>query len=813
MPLIEKLLNMNNGIKYALRNITRNKLNAFITIMSLSIAFACVLIIFVFVAQEKSYNGFHAKADNIYRLNYKVKLKDGTSGYAHLLNPDLAEYLTDKTPQVAHCTPFRIGSMAQLALDDENLQIKLGIAEQAFFNMFDFELQYGNREVLLEKPDNIVLTHSLAKKLLGNSTKNTESLIGEALKFTFLPNNVFTVVGILKDIPKNSTIDFEAIIPYEFQSAFWQSNNGFGNSTVFIELKNNITIEKAKTQVCENVKHFYKKDIERAQKSNSLHPSDKCFEPYCSPLKNLYLDSDIQSSYERSGNKAQLSILTVVAILILFIAFSNFVILTLGQSFKKASEISIRKSVGGKPIDILKMFLNENSVIILLSFAIGAFLSFLLIPVFNQIMDTEIYFNLVNIPVLTSFILIVVSVLIFTTSLIPVITFRKIKPTLNAAKKLLGNKNNNSSQVFVGLQYTLTIILIIATITISKQTNFLKQTSLGFSDDNIIAVKVHYLNQSTSTVLRDIFKKEPGVKNAALTNRDFFDGYSSTSVKISDNEVMEVYHFKADQNFIPTLNIQLIEGRNFTEEDITPTDRSIIVNEKFVERMAFDGSPLGQIVEVYNRKFEIIGVVKNYQFFTSRDKIEPMILHSQTQMGNSYSAVLLKFNPQNLKIVISAIESGWNEIGTKENLNYVFWDQELENRYLSEERLSKIITYASIIAIFLLILGLFGLTVLISAQRTSEIGIRRVNGAKVSEVIILLNSNYLKWVFIALIISCPIAWYILTQWLQNFANKTELNWWVFALAGLSAFMVAMFTVSLQTFKAARRNPVEALRYE
>ncbi|MDA3891007.1 MAG: ABC transporter permease [Salinivirgaceae bacterium] len=804
---------MYNGIKYALRNIRRNKLNAFITIVSLSIAFASVLIIYLYVTQEQSYNSFHAKADNTYRLNYRIIIKDGTTGANHLVNPDLAEYLKDKVPQIENCTPFRIGSMAQLALDDQNLKVKLGIAEQEFFNMFSFELLYGNKDDLLVKPTNIVLTQSLAKKLLGKNAVNTEELIGQPLTFTFLKNTVFTIVGVLKDTPKNSTIDFEALIPYEHEQVFWQSNNSFGNSSLFIELKNNTDKEQAKTQVCENVKLFYKKDIERAQKNNFLQASEKCFEPYCMPIKEGYLDTAVQASYERVGNKTQLSILSIVAILILLIAFSNFVILTLGQSFKKAGEVSIRKSVGGKQIDILKMFLNENSIIILASFIIGVFLSHLFIPVFNQISQGEIYFGLVNMPALITFAFITICLLIFMTSLIPVLIFRKVKPTLNSAKKLLGRKNSGSSQVFVGLQYTLTTILIIATIAISKQTSYLKNKSLGFSDDNIISIDVPYLSESTAVVLRDILKKQPDVINAALTNRNYFDGYSTHSFEVSDYEVINAYTFKADQYFIPTLGISLIEGRNLSEENMNKNDHSIIVNETFVSKMNFDGSPVGQIVDTGSDKFKIIGVVKDYQFLTSREKIEPMILHARNNMDNDYSAVLLKFNPQNIKSVIAAIELGWKEIETKEELKYIFWDKELENRYQSEDRLSKIISYASIIAIIILTMGLFGLTILISAQRINEIGIRKVNGAKVSEVILLLNGDYIKWVFIALIFSCPIAWYFLNQWLQGFAYKTDLSWWIFATAGSIALGIALLTVSFQSWKAATRNPVKALRYE
>lgn len=804
---------MNNKIKYALRNIRRNKLNAFITIVSLSIAFASVLIIFLYVSQEQSYNNFHPKANNIYRLNYQLMDNDGIVGANHLVNPDLAKYLKNNSPQIENCTPFRIGYMAQLELDDQNLKVKLGIAEQDFFDMFNFELLYGSRDDLLKKPTNIVLTQSLAEKLLGKSANNIEELIGQPLSFTFLKNTVFTIVGVMKDVPKNSTIDFEVLIPYKHQQVFYQSNNGFGNSSLFIELKNNIEQEQAKNQICKNVKTFYAEDIERAQKHNFLHSSENCFVPYCVPIRDLYLDTASESSYERVGNKAQLSTLTIVAILILFIAFSNFVILTLGQSFKKAGEVGIRKTLGGKQIDIFRMFINENLLIILVSFIIGVFLSNLLIPVFNQIYQSEIYFGLVNIPALITFALITICLLIFMTSVIPVLIFRKVKPTSISAKKLLGRNNTGISQVFVGLQYTLAIILIIATLAIGKQTSYLKNKSLGFSADNIISVDVPYLNQSTSMVLRDVLMKQPSVINVALTNRNFFDGYSTTSIKVSDSEVINAFSFKTDQYFIPTLNISLLEGRNFSEENVKKNDKSIIVNETFVSRMNFDGSPLGQIVDSDNNKFTIIGVVKDYQFLTSREKIEPMILYARNNMGNPYSAVLVKFNPQNIKNVIAAIELGWKEIETKEELKYIFWDMELENRYQSEERLSKIISYASIIAIIILMLGLFGLTILISTQRIKEIGIRKVNGAKNSEILLMLNKGFIKWVTIAFVIACPIAYYTMSKWLENFAYKTALSWWIFALAGVLALGIALLTVSWQSWRAATRNPVEALRDE
>ncbi len=804
---------MKNRILYALRNIKRNKLNVAITTIGLSIALASVLIIFLFIGQEHSYNNFHQNADRIYRLNYTYTLKDGTKGSDNLIKPDLAKDLKDKVPQIEHCTPFRIGYMAQLDLKEKNLKVKLGIAKQEFFDMFSFKLLIGNRNDLLVDPTNIVITKSLAQKITGTDSPDYDKLIGQSLEFTFIKNVSFTIKGILDDVPKNSTLDFEAIIPFEYENAFWQSNNGFGNSILFYELKQGAVPEQANKLVYAEVKEFYKKDIEKAQKNNLLSYSSDCFQAQALPLKSLYLDDRYRAAYEAIGNKTQLKILTIVALLILFIAFSNYIILTIGQFFKKAGEVSIRKSMGGKNIDIFKMFLSENFITILISFIAGGILGDMLIPVFNDISQSQIYFNLINIPSLVAFSALSIILLTTLTGLIPVFIFRKVKPTLLSTKKLFAGKKAGASQVFVGLQYALTIVLVIATIAISKQTNYLKNRSLGFSDKNIISLDVRYLSQSRAAVLRDMLKNQAGVVNTSLTNRDFFDGYSSRSFEVSSSEALEAYIFKADNYFVSTLNIKLLEGRNFAESNVDSTDKSIIVNEEFVKKMKFDGSPIGSTIISSNDKFEIIGVVNDYQFLTSREKIEPMILYSNTNIGNGYSSILVKYNPENLSNVISAIKKGWKEMDTKETLNYTFWDKELENRYKTEERLSKTILYASIISIIILSLGLFGLTVLISAQRTNEIGIRKVNGARIVQVIMMLNGNYLKWVLFAFLVACPLGWYLMNKWLENFAYKTSLSWWIFVLSGILALGIALLTVSWQSWKAATRNPVEALRYE
>lgn len=804
---------MNAGIKYALRNLKRNKLNTIITVAGLSFALASVLIIYLFVSQEQNYNNFHTNADRIFRLNYSLKLKDGNEVAGHLTSPTLAKELKDKIPQIEYATPYRIGYMAQFDLNDQNMKINLGISEQSFFNMFGFKLLHGNRETLLQHTTNIVLTRSLAKKVWPNKADNLNDILGEPVRFTFIPDQAFTVSGILEDIPKNSSISFEAMIHFEYERPFWQSNNMFGNSNIYYQLKQDQDQVAINNLIGKEVKQFYSSEIESAQKNNQLSSMNNCFQPFSLPLTEAYLYSQINDSYGKNVDKTHLNILTLVGALILIIAFSNYIILTIGQFYKKAGEVSIRKSVGGGNLDILRMFISENTLIIAFAFIIGAVLGYLFIPSFNDFAQSNLYLNQVNTKMLILFIVLAVLLLITLTSLVPFIAFRNIKPTALATKNMLKGKKGGVSHLFLGLQYTLTIILITAALVIDKQTNFLKNKSLGFADDNIISLNVSYLPQSTAVVLRDNLLKQPGVTSTALTNRDFFDGYSTRNFKVSGNESMEVYMFKIDDNFISTLELELIGGRNFFESEITPNNKSVIVNEQFIKQMGFENLPIGGIVVAGSNRYKIIGVVKDYQFLTNREKIEPMMLYADPNTGNGYSSILVKYNPTMLSNVISGIKTKWDEIGTKEQLKYTFWDQELENRYLAEERFGKLIKYATIIAIVILALGLFGLTVLISSQRINEIGIRKVNGAKISEVILLLNTNYIKWVSLAFILASPIAYFVMNKWLENFAFKTALSWWIFAFAGFLALLLALFTVSWQTFKAARSNPVEALRYE
>jgi putative ABC transport system permease protein len=311
-----------------------------------------------------------------------------------------------------------------------------------------------------------------------------------------------------------------------------------------------------------------------------------------------------------------------------------------------------------------------------------------------------------------------------------------------------------------------------------------------------------------------MLKEHPGVLSATLTDRNHTSGYSTSSIDMfNSKQMIETFVFKADNHFIPTLNIDLHSGRNFTEANINPSDNSIIVNEKFVSLMDFKDNPIGKSITIDGIKTNVIGVVKDYNFLPVKEKIHPMILYSNTQLGEGYNDLLVKYNPTNLDAVISAIKKGWKEMNTNYQLTFSFWDQELEKRYQSEERLSKVITCASIIAILISSLGLFGLTILLTVRRTSEIGVRKVNGAKIIEILAMLNGIYLKWIVLAFIVACPIAWYVMDLWLENFAYKTEINWWIFALAGVIALIIALVTVSWQSFRAASRNPVEALRYE
>lgn len=803
---------MKINLIYALRNIKNNPVNSLITIFGLSVAIACSLIIYFFVVQEFNYDSFHKNADRIYRINYKGRYVFGDFKDVRV-NPEVADLLKKDVPQIEKCAEYRY-AFEQLATYNYNyFDVKTALASEDFFDMFSFTFIAGRPTKIFSGPFEAVITRKFADKLVGEK-KNYGELIGKSVEFPLNYNKEsFRIVGIVKEIPQNSSIEFDVVVSGKTGRNFGGCDNNFGYTSVFYMVKPNANPRDAEKNVNEFTRKYYKTTVEQMQNDNQMLKTDDAFVPFVLPLKQTYLEGDINNCFEKSVNKKSFIILMTISGLILLIACSNYIILSLGQYLKKIGEVGVRKAMGASSSNIFGLFMSESFILTFLALVAGAFLCYTFIPIFENLAKTQIYIPLIDIRKAIVFcILLVVGIIIFT-SIVPVLIFSKISPNQMAGKKLnVGNKNK-ISQIFVSFQYSLSIILIIVTLFIIRQSYFLKNQSLGLTSNNIIDVGIGKLDNNQKETFKTMVSEHPGVVSLTMSDRNFMNGSSDSFVDKGNGEQVDVFRFIVDHDYIKTLGLKLIQGSDFTVSNETESDRTMIVNRKFTELFEIQDDPVGKVYQIAGVNFTIIGVVEDYHFFDMKTKIYPAMISCRKNFNNSYNNLLVRFNPQNLSGVIKHLKKCYEQIAPGKTFIYSFWDEKLNQRYDEEERWSRIVAYASVIAIIISSLGLFGLTILLINQRIKEIGVRKVNGAGSFEILFTIYKAFIVWLMGALIIAMPAGYYIVNKWLSNFPYKVAMSWWVFVLAGTIALLVALFTLSWQSWRAATRNPVESLRYE
>ena len=787
----------------------KNKLNSFITVIGLSVASACLLLIYLYVSQEIGYNSFHENKESIFRVNYFIGHADGTKVSSIYLDPKLSEILKNKIPQVKRSTAFRNAHNPSMKFENQNFEEKTFITEQDFFKIFSFKMIIGNKDKVFENPDEIVITLSLADKFAAIDSCTKEELIGKPVFFIKTGDQPFTISGIMEDVPKNSSLQFDALIPYKYEGAFNSSSNMFGNSTIFYKVTGNENTHLAEEQINKLLKEHYTNLLDEQKNRNVLINSDEAFTAFSLPITETYL-SKVNTDYELKNNRTSLYILSIIGALILIIACINFVLLSLGQSFSKEREVGIRKAMGAGKRNIFSLFFTKSLIITSVSVLLGVELCFLFFPVFNEIAQNGIYTGLIILPHVFVFVIACVLFIVMSTSFFPIVKLTGIQPNQTIEKHDKGEKVNITG-IFVMLQYGLSIVLIILTIAVVRQTNYMKHKDLGFSSQNILYLRVYQIDNSDKLALRDRLKNYPGITDVTLTDRDFIDGRGNNRIKNNKGEYILTRILNVDKNYVPTLNLKVIQGENFTDE--IQENQSVIVNEKLLLRLGFDDNIVGQIIQMDGKNLRISGVVKDFHFDSLKEEIEPLMLILRTYTGDRGNFLFIKYRADQLDKVMQFILETWKDIAPGKELDFKLWDEQLNQRYKAEEKWSKIIGYASLVSIIISSLGLLGLTLLVINRRVKEIGIRKINGARISEVMVMLNTTFIRWVTISFIIACPIAWYVMHKWLKNFAYKEKLRWWIFALAGIIALGTALLTVSWQSWRAATRNPVEALRYE
>jgi len=792
--------------KIVLRNFKNKPVNYLVNLLGLSISFSLIFILGSYCYRELTTDAYHTDANKKYLL-YNASEKDK---YGAILPGLLKEQIGLNVPEIKESLRLkRTGQTPVFKVEDgEPMTSELVYADQNFFDFFTYKVISGNLENALANPMSLVLLKTEAIKLFG-----TANAYGK----TVLLNNQypFTVTAVIEEPKAQSFLSLKAItsissinnIQYDFNQEDY-SNWGQRNFLTFVKLAENTNPENTSGSV------------------TRLFPPDAGYErniQLC-PLPDIYMGQcGINSpslSFINRGDKTQVMILSMVAVLILLISLINYINISSSQRNELVKQTGIQKIIGANWSHILLGILVESQLVFLSSAVLAFLFSISLAPVIenytNLVFGTELLLS----PVAILGILIAISILSLLTGVFPSISHYKMLSIEKFKNLTVPLKEKSSTQqAFVIFQFVAAIVLITFTMLVQKQIRF-ATSGLGFNKENVLAVKLNEQLLNKMDVLKDQLSKQPEVTQVSIARFYPNDvGININSAKITQPNGEEkngkANTMDVDPKFFSVMGIRPVEGSFFSENLTNNTDK-IIVNETFVKENELK-EPVGAKVFFSNKEHEIIGVAKDFHFYPVSKAITSLIFLNQKPTHLFFPAYcLVKFNSSGFSSLTQTVE-GVMKIGKELSPGFPFEvkfiDQGVEAMYKSETQFRKTFSLFSGLAIFISCLGIFALSLANSQRRIKEIGIRKINGAKVSEVIMMLNKDFVKWVAIAFVIATPLAYYAMNKWLENFAYKTELSWWIFALAGLLALGIALLTVSWQSWKAATRNPVEALRYE
>jgi putative ABC transport system permease protein len=786
-----------NYLQDASRNIKNRKGYSFINISSLTIGLLCFILLFMWVREEISFDRFHLDKDELYRVIEKNPLADNEIHTVMTHNP-LGPTLKNEYPEVINFTRTRIVQGWVIILGDKQFtNDNIAIVDPSFFKMFTFPFIKGNAKTALNNMRSVVLTERMAKKYFAD-----QDPLDKVLQITGFD---FKVTGIIKDVPLNSHIMFDCVIPLINMKYFWETDferwDSHINFSTYIQLQKNSSGKELSKKITDIVK----KNI----------PESKT-EVYLQPLSDIHLYSklDVDINNYKQGNITYVYLLSILALAVLFIACFNYMNLSTARSADRTKGIAIRKVSGASRGNIIRQFLGETIFLSMIALILAVILVYFLLPLFNDLSGKQLTFNLLlKIPFLLELIAIAVVIGLIAGSY-PALYLSSFQPvTIMKGGGITPQKGKLFfRKTLVIIQFAIAIFLILSTIVIYTQLEFMRNKDLGFDPHNIITFFTAHQLENNFEEKKALFMSNPNVLNFSMGGVPMFLFESETddvSWEGNDpNERITIFPSHIDIGYIELYKMKILEGRSFSKE--FPTDVSaFILNETAVKAMGLK-SPLGKRLRVNGQEGTIIGVVKDYHHRPLQAKIIPVVL----MLNYAHGMASVRLHPQNVAETLHFLEKTWNKINRSPYpFTYTFADETIDNLYKSEGRIGAIAKYSTLITLLISCLGLFGLSSYTSRQRTKEISIRKISGASVSGIVLLLSKEFIRWIITALIIAYPLAWYGMSRWLQSYAYRIGIEWWMFVFTGAAALVIGFFTVGYQAIKAARANPIDNLRYE
>jgi putative ABC transport system permease protein len=804
-----------NYIKTAIRSLSKNKGFTAINVLGLALGLASCLLIIFYVFDELNYDRYNTKADRIYRVNEDIRFGGNTNSYAVAPAP-LASALKNDFPEVEQVVRFRSRGELQVKKGNQDIQENMVVyADPSIFKVFTLPMIDGDPATALNDTHSIVITEKTAQKYF-----NRTDVVGQVL--TINDTALYKITGVIKNIPKQSHFNFDFFISMastpEGKDDAWFSSN----FNTYVLLRQGTDFNKFQAKI----PAFFKQQA-GPQMQSVLHLTFDKFEQggnyfriNFTPLKKIHLYSSREAELGMNGNIEFIYMFSAIALFILLIACVNFMNLSTARSANRAREVGVRKVLGSPRKYLIAQFLTESIIVTLIGAIIAFFAAWALLPLFNQMSGKDLTITAQTmvwiVPLMIGLVLIIGAL----AGSYPALFLSGFQPIEVLKGKLAsGFKGGMLRNFLVVFQFSISIFLIIGTLVIYNQLKYIQSKDLGYNRNQVFTVwNVNVLGNNAKAFKQEV-KQLTGVQNVTMTGALPTSGYWNSSVifkgPVADQKNSVTSEtWVVDEDYIATLGMKMQSGRNFSKEMLTDST-AILINETAEKMLGFK-NPINQLVyypqdnkALVLKPYHIIGVVKDFNFQSLRSNVTPLILF----MGNDEGGISIRANAANIPALLNQIKSKWSGFSPNQQFMYTFMDQDFDAIYRTEQRTGIIFVSFSSLAIIIACLGLFGLAAYAAEQRTKEIGIRKVLGASMSTIVQMLSKDFIKLVVIAIIIASPLAWWAMNKWLQDFAYRIHIQWWVVAIAGSGAILIAFVTISFQSIKAALTNPVKSLRSE
>ena len=812
-----------NYVLIAIRSLWKRKLFSFINIVGLSVGIVCFFLIAINLMDEFSYDDFHENTNNLYRVALKRIYPDNVVKYA-VIPYSIGEAMLNDFPEIEEMT--RILNLQQEIIfryeDKTYEEDKIFFVEPKFFEIFNIPLLKGNPAQVFPTPNSLVMTRDTALKYFGD-----DDAVGKSVA---TPQGSFIVTGVCENVPKNSHMDFDFAASLGVLGLDTQPNYVSFSVYTYVALRDGTDPSVIEGKMPALVEHYAAGPIEARSgiSYKEYIAAGNGYDYFLQPIRKIHLHSHLTNEIKPNGNIVYIYILIVVALFLVVIACINFTNLATAISITRAREVGIRKIVGSTRGLIIRQFLMESLVLSFVSLVVAGLVVQLILPLFNTLAKKELEINFIAQPFNLVLLLTVGLVVGILAGSYPAFILSSFHP-VNVLKGRFSTSRSGirMRNALVIFQFTISVVLISMTLLISRQMNFMQNLDLGFNRNNLIVVERAYSLGSSWEAFKQELSGIPGVVGVAGSNTTISGGlyYGVMFQTEKDTEIKTTRAMTVDDDFVKILGLEIVDGRGFAKEFNDTSN--IIINEAAIREFGWDdpvGMRLKRISDPGERSgdFTVIGIFKDFHYNSLHEDIDSFVLFTlpevqsqqpQQQQQPVYTLMNVRIRPDNTASTLAAIENTWKKFMPGQPFNYYFMDDRLDDLYQNEQTSGQILGVFSILAIIIACIGLFGLSTYMAEQRTKEIGIRKVLGSTASRIVVLMSKDFAKLVAGAFLIAVPVAYYIMFKWLQNFSFRVSIQFWIFILAGVTALVVAQFTISFQAVRVANSNPADSLRFE